>query len=184
MVVRRERKVRRFRGFRSYGFGSHKKHRGAGSRGGRGQAGLHKHKWSYTVKYDKYHFGKYGFKRPPEVVKIINAVNVSDIEKRIGRLLKEKIAVEEGNKIRIDVSKMGCDKVLGSGKINLPLIVEAKYFAKSAIKKIEDAGGKAVVTVKPKVEKTKEDEKIKPAKTVEAKKPVARKKTGQKKGGR
>jgi len=181
MVVRKEKKFRGFRGFRSYGFGSHKKHRGGGSRGGRGQAGLHKHKWSYTVKYDKYHFGKYGFKRPPDVVESVKVVNVSDLEKRIERLLKEKIATEEGNKIKIDVSKMGYDKVLGSGKITRPLIIEAKYFAKSAIKKIEDAGGKAVVKA---VEKAKQDEKPKAAKTVEAKKPVVRKKTGQKKGGK
>jgi len=152
MVVRKDKKFRRFRGFRSYGFGSHKKHRGGGSRGGRGQAGLHKHKWSYTVKYDKEHFGKHGFTRPPETVEIIKAVNVSDIDRKVEQFLKDKTAVEEGGKIKIDVSKIGYDKVLGSGRIKHAMIVEAKYFSKSAIKKIEEAGGKAVAKPKAKAE--------------------------------
>jgi large subunit ribosomal protein L15 len=44
-MAKKGKKHRRFRGRRTY-HGSHKKARGGGSRGGRGQAGLHKHKWS------------------------------------------------------------------------------------------------------------------------------------------
>jgi len=174
MVVRRKKKFRRFRGYRSYGFGSHKKHRGGGSRGGRGQAGLHKHKWSYTVKYDKEHFGKHGFTKPPETVIPVKAVNVSDLDKKVEQLLKEKIAVEEGSKIKIDISKIGYDKVLGSGRLNNPMIIEAKYFSKSAIKKIEQAGGKAVVKEKKvKAEEVKEEKKqVKKKEKVVAKKPA------------
>jgi len=144
MVVRKRKKFKKFRGHRTYGTGSHKKARGGGSRGGRGLAGLHKHKWSYTVKYAPEHFGRHGFKRPEEMVEKIKAINLKELDQLAEKFLKEKIAEKEDDKIKIDVSKLGYKKVLGSGQINKPLIVEAKYFSKSAIKKIEQAGGKAV----------------------------------------
>ncbi|MEM0231544.1 MAG: hypothetical protein QXG78_00335, partial [Candidatus Methanomethyliaceae archaeon] len=68
MVVRREKKVRKQRGSRTYGWGTVGQHRKSGMRGGFGNAGLHKHKWSWTIKYGKDHFGKYGFIRPKAVV--------------------------------------------------------------------------------------------------------------------
>lgn len=150
MVVRKKKKVRKFRGKRTYGYGSHKKHRGAGSRGGRGKAGMHKHKWSYVVKYEPDYFGKRGFRRPPAVWKKIKAINVSKLE---------ALATAAGEK-KIDLIKLGYVKVLGSGKINTAIEVTAKSFSKKAIEKIEAAGGKAVVIKKAKkVEtKTKKDE--------------------------
>jgi len=144
MVVRRKRKVRKFRGKRTYGYGSHKKHRGKGSKGGKGKAGLHKHKWSYTVKYAPEHFGKRGFKRPSAVVKEIKAINLKKLDQISEKLLEQKLAEKENDKIKINVLKLGYKKVLGSGKLTKPLIIEAKYFSKQAIKKIEEAKGKAV----------------------------------------
>lgn len=144
MTVRREKKVRTFRGHRSYGKGSHKKARGGGNRGGRGMAGLHKHKWSYTVKYAPDHFGKIGFTRHSAVSEEIEAINLKDLDEKAEQLLKEKVAEKEGDNIKINVLKLGYGKVLGSGKLTKPLIVEAKTFSKSAIKKIEEAGGKAI----------------------------------------
>ena len=133
MTVRKEKKHRKFRGDRTY-HGSHKKARGGGSRGGRGGAGLHKHKWSYVVKYDPEHFGKRGFIRPPEVVKEVKAINLRELDK----------IAEEKNLDKINVLELGYGKVLGTGKLTRPLTVEAKFFSKYAIKKLEKAGGKAV----------------------------------------
>jgi len=144
MVVRKRKKVIKFRGKRSYGYGSHKRHRGGGSRGGRGKAGLHKHKWTYTVKYDPEHFGKHGFKRPPEIVKKIKAINLKELDQLVEKLIEDKLVEREGDKIKINLLKLGYEKVLGSGKITKPLIIEAKFFSKQAIKKIEEAKGKAI----------------------------------------
>lgn len=144
MVIRKKKKVRKFRGHRTYGYGSHKKHRGKGSRGGRGLAGLHKHKWSYTVKYAPEHFGKRGFVRPAEVVSEVKTINLKELDQIAEKLLEQKLAEKEGDKIRINVLKLGYEKVLGAGKIKKPLIVEAKYFSKQAMKKLEGAKGKAV----------------------------------------
>jgi len=139
MVYRKEKKRRR--GERSY-HGSHKKWRGGGSRGGRGLAGLHKHKWSYTVKYEPEHFGKKGF--VPPTARKIKAINLKDLDQLAEKLLEDKLAEKEGDKIKIDLKKIGYDKLLGSGKVTKPLIVEGKYFSKQAIKKLEEVGGKAI----------------------------------------
>jgi large subunit ribosomal protein L15 len=130
MVVRKQAKRRR--GERSY-HGSHKKWRGGGSRGGRGQSGMHKHKWSYTVKYEPEHFGKTGFKIPQAIKEEVRVINIGDLD----RLVQ--------GKEKINLSEVGYDKLLGSGKIDKPIVVEARYFSKSAIKKLEATGGKAVI---------------------------------------
>ncbi len=67
-----KKKVKKIRGSRTCGGGSHKKRRGAGHRGGRGNAGVHKHKYIKFVKLAKeglYEFGKRGFTRPFSVRK-------------------------------------------------------------------------------------------------------------------
>jgi large subunit ribosomal protein L15 len=156
MVVKRERKHRKFRGHRAQGYGSHKKHRGGGSRGGRGKAGMHKHKWSYTVKYEPDHFGKYGFKPQGTVIKI-EAINLKQIDKQAEKLLQEKLAAKEGELIRIDVTKLGYGKVLGGGQLRNKLIIEARSFSEEAKRKIEETGGQAIV-VERKAKKKAEEE--------------------------
>jgi large subunit ribosomal protein L15 len=143
MVVRKEKKHRKFRGHRTY-HGGHKKWRGGGSRGGRGKAGMHKHKWSYTTKYEPDHFGKRGFVRPTEVMREIKSINLKDLDKLTEKLVEQKLVEKEDDKIKINLQKIGYNKLLGSGKLTKPLIIEAKYFSKSAIKKIEEIGGKAI----------------------------------------
>lgn len=144
MVVRKKKKFRKFRGKRSYGYGSHKKHRGGGSRGGRGKAGLHKHKWSYIVKYEPDYFGKHGFKRPVAVAKKVKTINLRRLE-----------SLAAGKK-KIVLAELGYNKVLGSGKIKAGLEVVAEAFSKKAIEKIKAAGGKVVISKKPEKEQEKE----------------------------
>ena len=89
MVVRKSKKITKRRGRRSPGYGSQKKHRGGGSRGGRGKAGLHKHKRMTSLKYMKGHYGKKGFKRPQKVVKEVKVTNIKNIDPKIDELYKE-----------------------------------------------------------------------------------------------
>jgi large subunit ribosomal protein L15 len=142
MVVRRERKIRKLRG-RKTGFGSHKKHKGAGNRGGRGMSGMHKSKVMRMIKYFPDHYGKSGMSSIKKVK--IRTVNLIDLDSKIEQLLKEKKVEKDKDGIKVKLSDLGYDKLLGSGKVNHPLIVEAKYFSKNAIKKLEEVKGKAVV---------------------------------------
>ncbi len=132
MVVRRRKKIRKKRGSRTCGWG--KNHRGAGSRGGRGKAGMLKHMKSWMLKYEPDHFGKKGFKVPPAAKKELKAINLRDVDNLAKKL----------NKKEIDLSEFGYDKVLSKGELSQPLIIKAKKFSKKAKEKIEKAGGKAV----------------------------------------
>jgi large subunit ribosomal protein L15 len=144
MVVRKIKKLKKRRG-RNTGYGSHKKHRGAGNRGGRGLAGLHKHKRMRAIKFMPDHFGKKGMKRPIKVIKEVKAINLKDLDSTVERLLKDKKIKEDKEGIKVNLTELGYDKLLGSGQVKHKLIVEAKYFSKNAVKKLEEIEGKAVV---------------------------------------
>lgn len=63
-MKRKSKKILKQRGNRTNGGGSLKKRRGAGNKGGKGNAGAGKHHWTTTVIENKNYFGKHGFKRP------------------------------------------------------------------------------------------------------------------------
>jgi len=136
-VAHRKRKVRKRRGSRTYGWGQVGQHRAGGRKGGKGKAGGHKHKWTYTVKHAPNYFGKRGFHRP--VSQKEKTINVGELEE-----LATRTATEEKGKI-IDLERLGYDKLLGAGKVNRAMNVEVKSCSKSAAKKIQEAGGKILI---------------------------------------
>ena len=144
-MIRRTRKIRKMRGSRTIGGGCSKKRRGAGHRGGRGNAGLHKSKWTWTVKYDPKHFGKYGFKRPQRSILKFNPVNLDYLDEKSEELVQQGLAQKKNDSIEIDVTDLGYNKVLGKGKVNKPLIIKSPKFSSQAVQKIEEAGGETII---------------------------------------
>jgi len=130
----------KFRGSRTHGRGK-KAGRGAGLRGGRGNAGLHKHKWLSVVKYDPDYFGHHGFKRPQSVVSDKVTMNLSEVEQSLGRLASEGYAVEKDGKWTVDLTKLGVDKLLGSGRIGKPVNIRVAEASARAEEKLKEAGG-------------------------------------------
>src|ERR1700740_2420934 len=74
----RIRKVRRMRGSRTHGYGQIGQHRHSGKQGGHGNAGLHKHKWSWLNVHHPDHFRRDPF-RPPSYYKVAKWANVGDL---------------------------------------------------------------------------------------------------------
>jgi large subunit ribosomal protein L15 len=130
----------KFRGSRTHGRGK-KAGRGAGKHGGTGNAGLHKHKAMHMLKYMPDHFGRHGFKRPQKMVCAKVTMNVSDLEEKMEGFLKDGYAVKEGKAITVDLTKMGVDKLLGSGQISTALEVMVVDCTETAKHKVEEAGG-------------------------------------------
>jgi large subunit ribosomal protein L15 len=127
-MASRLRKVRRQRGSRTHGWGQVTQHRRTGSQGGSGMAGLHKHKWSFTVKYAPDHFGSNKW-QPPNRVEINRWLNLYQLE---------SLAV---NGSEIDLVTLGFDKLLGQGEVHSALKVRTVRASASAIEKIKAAGG-------------------------------------------
>ena len=122
-----KKKVKKIRGTRTCGGGTHKNRRGAGSHGGRGNAGSFKHHIIRTRMRGQL-LGSYGFYRP--TAEKTNFINVGDLE---------GMADENGH---VD---LGSVKVLGKGKVSKKLTVNAAGFSVTAKEKIEAVGGEVVV---------------------------------------
>lgn len=133
-------RTKKFRGSRTHGRGK-KAGRGAGLRGGRGNAGLHKHKWISVVKYCPDYFGHHGFKRPQSVVTDKITVNLSEVEQSLPALAKDGFAMQKDGKWTVDLTKMGIDKLLGSGRISIPISIKVPEASASALEKLKAAGG-------------------------------------------
>ncbi len=147
MVVRRRRKSRHLRGrTRTMGWGRIGQHRGSGSRGGFGAAGMHKHKWSWVVKYAPTWFGKHGFNPPKGLKEDVSEINVGELEEKINEWLLKGLAKKEKDMVIIDLSKIGYNKLLGRGRITEPVKIYVPYATELAVKKIEEAGGEVVKT--------------------------------------
>jgi len=145
ITKRKEKKSRKMRGSRVCGWGRTGQHRKHGGKGGRRGSGLHKHKWSYIVKYMPDYFGKEGFTRPKCLLKVVRAINVGTLCEMADELAKAGLAKIENGVYVIDVRALGFNKVLGRGKVTKPLQVIAPMVAERAKEKIEDAGGKVVI---------------------------------------
>jgi large subunit ribosomal protein L15 len=125
-------KTKKFRGSMTHGRGK-KAGRGAGLRGGRGNAGLLKHRYLYMTKNMPNHFGRHGFKRPQSIVKKDKVINVGQLEERFP------------GKNDIDLGKEGFDKLLGGGSINSKLKIKVDGASKKAIEKIKKKGGEILL---------------------------------------
>lgn len=140
----KKKKVVKFRGSKTHGYGAKKKHRGAGSRGGRGKAGSGKRAdqkkpsfWK-TWKNNKH---KKGFKNKRKTrLKIINIGQLSTLSEKI-------------NTTNINLEELGFHKLLGSGFITKAFNIIVNSASSKAIEKIKAVGGEITVLEKNMVEK-------------------------------
>ena len=117
------------------GTGARKKSKGSGHRGGKGMAGTGKradHKKSLILKlYGHGYFGKQGITSKSTERDKRDRINVGEIQ--------EKYKSGEVN--------LSSYKILGDGEIKNKFTITAQSASKSAIKKVEKAGGKIIVEV-------------------------------------
>ena len=106
-------RTNKFRGSRYHGRGK-KAGRGAGKRGGRGNAGINKHRLMTRLKYMPRHWGMHGFNRHPSLRKVNISINLGEI---------------------------GYDKLLGKGRIDRAINITVSKASALAVSKVEAAGG-------------------------------------------
>lgn len=119
-------KTKKYRGSKTHGYGSKKKHRGKGSKGGRGRAGHEDHKKFMYLKIEKKIKKKQKLREKDR--SIMNIYELSKI-----------------NEKEVDLRKFGIKKLLGSGEIKDAKIVYVSKCSKKAREKIELAGGKVIL---------------------------------------
>jgi len=72
-------------------------------------------------------------------------VNLDRIAQQTEGLTVTEIALEDYKKLGLSSSKKALIKILGSGELTSAITIHAHKFSKSAVEKIEKAGGKAVI---------------------------------------
>ncbi len=139
MSINKRPKFSRNRGTNSHGWGHKKKHRGFGSRGGKGNAGSGKRADSKkpSVWKAQRQMGKFGFKtytKKPLAVTI--------------RILEHMTLVEEKGAFVFDGKVHGVQKILGTGNPTRKYVISNVELTPKAQSKLEAAGSTIVGAVK------------------------------------
>ncbi|MFO7992218.1 MAG: uL15 family ribosomal protein [Thermoplasmata archaeon] len=138
-----KKKTKKHRGSRTHGRGI-KGGRGAGERGGRGKAGLQKHKWISTVIEDPNYFGPKGFSRPQALVEEKDIINIYQVEEKLDEFLETGIATKDGAIYEVDLAKAGYDKLLSRGTPHLQMKIKIPSTSDRAVVKVQEAGGEVI----------------------------------------
>ncbi len=138
MTRRLKSKTRKYAGNRTFGGGNTKNRRGKGSKGGRGRAGYHKHKWLRTAKYEL-----------AILAKNHKGFNANSLKQKV-------VTIEQLNRL---IRKSGSKelnfmfpnaKIIGSTPLDGKATITAALFTKGARESITKAGG-TMVTPTPKL---------------------------------
>ena len=121
MQKRKSKKINKLRGRRAAGYGFSAGHRASGQRGGKGMAGSKKHHYIKIMMENPRYFGKWGFKRPQKLLDDLVVLNIGEIDEAADRLVEKGVATMTGKRYNIDVSQLGIDRILGSGKVTKKL---------------------------------------------------------------
>ncbi|MHA2600575.1 MAG: uL15 family ribosomal protein [Candidatus Thorarchaeota archaeon SMTZ1-83] len=142
MQKRRPKKITKMRGRRSAGYGFSAGHRASGQRGGKGMAGSKKHHYIKVMQENPRYFGKWGFRRPQKLIEGLVVVNIGDIDEALERLVERGGATKKGHTYTVDVSAIGIDKILGSGKVTQKIdLVGVRAISARAREKVLEKGG-------------------------------------------
>ncbi|MHA1481586.1 MAG: uL15m family ribosomal protein, partial [Candidatus Thorarchaeota archaeon] len=111
-------------------------------RGGKGMAGSKKHHYIKIMQENPRYFGKWGFKRPQKLLENLVVLNIGEIDEAADRLVENGAATMTGKRYNIDVSKLGIDRILGSGKVTRKLnLTGVKSITVRARAKVTGIGG-------------------------------------------
>ncbi len=125
MTVRKEKKNRKYLGSRRWGVGNIKNARGKGDRGGVGNAGARKHKFTWMTA------------KAPELIRTVG------FKPWRPRKLKE-ITLKRISAMQGDAVELKGYKVLSNGELGRAITIKADRFSETAKEKIKKAGGEAV----------------------------------------
>ena len=126
------------------GHGHKKKNRGAGNRGGRGNAGAGKRGDAKLMRVTKgiRTMGKHGFTSIKKLNSDSKSINLETILRSLDTWVAEKKVNLKQDVFEIDLNTLGFDKLLSKGSVNQKLNIRVKSATAQASKKVSEAGGK------------------------------------------
>jgi large subunit ribosomal protein L15 len=143
MTFKKKKKNVNQRAKTTHGWGSKKKHRGAGNRGGRGNSGSGKRGDAKNCSYGPEHFGKSGFKKKNK--EVIKTITLQYLQQKADALVTKGFAEKKGETYSIHLAKLKGNKLLAKGTLTKKLEVTTQYASQGAIACVEKAGGKVLL---------------------------------------
>lgn len=152
MTSRKRTKNSRQRGSKTHGWGAMKKHRGAGHRGGRGNAGSgkradQKKPCFWKTKY----FGKNGFASKSRAPKIY-PVNIRMLDDNANSWASKGYVKFEKGVYVINLADLGYNKLLATGKLTKKYMIIVDFASAKAVEKVKSAGSSIEVKFSDKSE--------------------------------
>ena len=99
-----------------------------------------------------HYVGKKGFRSVAEKRHIgtaLKTLNLWQLSGIVDKLVEANKAQMENQMVVLDLREMGYKKLLGLGSISRAIQVKVDYCSESALKKVKDAGGDAVLSTPP-----------------------------------
>ena len=146
-MAARLRKTRKLRGHVSNGYGRVGKHRK--HPGGRGYSGGEHHERINMWRFHPGHYGKRGIRvfRLHKNRTHCESINIDRLWSLLSDEAQKKFSADKTKAPVIDITKAGFQKVLGRGRLPaVPVVIKAKYFSKTAERRIRAIGGACVLT--------------------------------------
>jgi len=163
MVTNLRKKNSRHRGSSGHGYGEKKKHRGAGSRGGRGNAGSGKRGDAKKPSYWKLkdHEGSSGFTHPNPNKESVTSI--ARLNALVSEFVMKGVAKKDGSKVTVDLDVAGFDKVIATGVPAFEYDISVKKATPGAVKKIEEHKGSVAIIASDSSSVDKSEKKVKSA---------------------
>jgi len=119
-------------------------------RGGFGDSGRYRHKKSRLIRNKEFvhmhYVGKKGFISVKQRQKQGKVLNLGQLSAIVDKVVSEKKAQMEDQKVSVDLGELGFRKLLGAGSISRAVRVKVDQCSESALKKLKEAGGEALVS--------------------------------------
>jgi large subunit ribosomal protein L15 len=119
-------------------------------RGGSGNAGRYRHKRSLLIRTKEFenmrYKGKKGFFSIAHKKGERKSLNLSQLSDMVDRMLLDKKAQLEGDRVIVDLGQLGYKKLLGMGTISQPMRIKVDQCSEEALRKIKEAGGEAITS--------------------------------------
>jgi ribosomal protein L15 len=118
-------------------------------RGGFGDSGRYRHKKSRLIREGEFvhmhYVGKKGFTPISQMHRQGKSLNIRQLSMMVDKLVFEKKAQMEGQKVTVDLGQLGFKKLLGMGSISRAVRVKVDQCSEGALKKLKEAGGEALL---------------------------------------
>jgi large subunit ribosomal protein L15 len=119
-------------------------------RGGSGDSGRYRHKKSRLIRNKEFvnmhYVGKKGFMSVQQRQDQGEILNLTQLSALVDKLVSEKKAQMEGQKVAVDLGQLGVRKLLGMGSISRAVSVKVDQCSESAVKKLKEAGGEVLLS--------------------------------------